>query len=230
LKRWADPQSFSSEPLSVQLSCDSQTRPFITCLLITDRLRPGYDYLVHRKFASLIELAAGSRLEGDLACFQQAATELQFSEHVRTRAAERVICRLLIQTGRDLRGLTVEDLRELGAAFRARAQAKGVGPDNDLGFLHAAWTVLYHLQIVQVTPPNRRRRDHADASHHFGGVPAWLAERLLTYTERLRGTHRTSTISGIAIRLAHFGRFSPTATRGFPRSPGLSASATSSRT
>src|SRR6516225_1018687 len=55
LKRWADPQSFSSEPLSVQLSCDSQTRPFITCLLITDRLRPGYDYLVHRKFASLIE-------------------------------------------------------------------------------------------------------------------------------------------------------------------------------
>ena len=207
LDRWPEPQSFASEPLEVQLACDQHVRPFITFLLIADLLRPGYDYLVHRKFASLLELAAGSRLEGDLAGFQQAAEQLQFSEHVRTRAAERVICRLLIQTGHDLRGLTVEDLRELDAAFRARAQAKGVSPDNDLGFLHAAWVVLYHLQIVTVTPPNRRRRDHADTVHNFGGVPVWLAGRLLTYTERLRGTHRRSTIDGIAIRLTHFGRF-----------------------
>jgi integrase len=207
LDRWPEPQSFAAEPLDVQLACDQHMRPFITFLLLTDRLRPGYDYLVHRKFASLTELAAGSRLEGDLAGFQRAASELRFSEHVRTRAAERVICRLLIQTGRELRALGVEDLRELEAAFCARAEARGVSAKNDLGFLHTAWAVLYQLQIVAVTPPNRRRRDHADTSHHFGGVPAWLAERLLLYTERLRGTHRPSTISGIAIRLAHFGRF-----------------------
>jgi integrase len=206
LDRWAEPQTFASEPLDVQLACDQHVRPFITFLLLTDRLRPGYDYLAHRKFASLTKLAAGSRLEGDLAGFQQAASELGFSEHVRTRAAERVICRLLIQTGRGMRELSVEDLRELEAAFRARAEAKEVSPDNDLGFLHAAWAVLYHLGIVTVTPPNRRRGDHADASHHFGGVPAWLAGWLLTYTEVLRGTHRRSTIHGIAVRLAHFGR------------------------
>ena len=207
LDRWPEPQTFASEPLDVQLECDQHVRPFITFLLLTDRLRPGYDYLAHRKFASLTKLAAGSRLEGDLAGFQQAASELGFSEHVRTRAAERVVCRLLIQTGGAMRELSVENLRELEAAFRARAEAKEVSPDNDLGFLHAAWAVLYHLRIVTVTPPNRRRRDHADTSHHFGGVPTWLAKRLLTYTERLRGTHRRSTIHGIAIRLAHFGRF-----------------------
>lgn len=201
------PKSFAEEPLDIQLACDQHTRPFITFLLLTDRLRPGYDYLVHRKFASLIELASGSRLESDLTGFQRAAGELGFSEHVRTRAAERVLCRLLLQTGRGMRELCVEDLRELAAAFGDRAHANGTSPDNDLGFLHAAWAVLYHLQIVTVTPPNRRRRDHADASHHFGGVPGWLAERLLTYTERLRGTHRPSTIHGIAIRLGHFGRF-----------------------
>lgn len=207
LDRWPEPQAFASEPLGTQLRCDSQTRPFITFLLLTDRLRPGYEYLVHRKFSSLLELAAGSRLEDDLAAFQQAAAKAGFSEHVRTRAAERVICRLLIQTGRPMRAVCVEDLRELGAAFRARAEARGVSADNDLGFLHAAWAVLYHLQIVAVTPPNRRRRDHTDTSHHFGGVPTWLAGRLLTYTELLRGAHAPSTISGIAIRLAHFGRF-----------------------
>jgi len=207
LDRWPEPQSFVAEPLDVQLACDQHLRPFITFLLLSDRLRPGYDYLVHRKFASLVELASGTRLESDLVGFVRAAAELGFSAHVRTRAAERVICRLLIQTGRGMRALSVEDLHELDAAFRARAQVKNVGADNDLGYLHAAWAVLYHLQIVAVTPPNRRRREHADTAHHFGGVPGWLAERLLIYTERLRGTHRPSTISGIAIRLAHFGRF-----------------------
>jgi len=118
-----------------------------------------------------------------------------------------VLCRLLIQTSRGMRALCIEDLRELDAAFRARAQVKNVSPDNDLGYLHAAWAVLYHLQIVAVTPPNRRRHEHAGTAHRFGGVPGWLAERLVIYTERLRCTHRPSTISGIAIRLAHFGRF-----------------------
>jgi integrase len=118
LDRWPVPDSFAEEPLDIQLACDQHTRPFITFLLLTDRLRPGYHYLVHRKFASLIELASGSRLESDLAGFQQTASELGFSEHVRTRAAERVLCRLLIQTGRGIRELCVEDLRELAAAFR----------------------------------------------------------------------------------------------------------------
>jgi hypothetical protein len=148
LDRWAEPQSFAAEPLDFQLACDQHVRPFITFLLLTGRLRPGYGYLVHRKFASLVELAAGGRLEGDLAGFQHAAAELRFSEHVRTRAAERVICRLLIQTGRELRALCVEDLRELDAAFRARADAKGTSWKNDRGYLRAAWAVLYHLGIV----------------------------------------------------------------------------------
>lgn len=207
LARWPDPQAFAAEPLDIQLACDSQTRPFITFLLLSDGLRPGYEYLVHRKFSSLLELVADSRLADDLAAFQRAAAEVGFSEHVRTRSAERVICRLLIHTGRPMHALCAEDLRELDGAFRARARARDVSPGNDLGFSHAAWAVLYHLQIVAVTPPNRRRRDHHDASHHFGGVLAWLACRLLRYCERLRGTHAPSTISGIAIRLAHFGRF-----------------------
>ena len=125
LDRWPEPQTFASGPLDVQLECDQHVRPFITFLLLTDRLRPGYDYLAHRKFASLTKLAAGSRLEGDLAGFQQAASELGFSEHVRTRAAERVVCRLLIQTGGAMRELSVEDLRELEAAFRARGGEGG---------------------------------------------------------------------------------------------------------
>ncbi|GAA1623768.1 hypothetical protein GCM10009733_020520 [Nonomuraea maheshkhaliensis] len=206
LRRWPDVQSFAAKQLDVMLAADQHTRPFITFLLLHDLLRPGYDYLAERKFAALVDLARRTRLEEDLHGFIQAATELGFSAHVRSRAAERVLARLLIQTGHRLHELTVSDLQELEAAFRARAERRGRDWSNDRGFLHAAWTVLFHLGVVPVTPPNRRRADHTDHAHHFGGVPAWLAGRLQDYATALTGTHAPSTVDGIAIRLAHFGR------------------------
>ncbi|MFJ2030150.1 tyrosine-type recombinase/integrase [Streptosporangium sp. NPDC087985] len=206
LRRWPDPQAFVDEPLEVLLAADMHTRPFINFLLLHDLLRPGYDYLVDRKFAALVELARGTRLEADLDGFVQAAAELGFSPNVRSRAAERVLARLLIQTGRRLHELTVTDLGELETAFRVRAERRSRSWTNDRGFLHAAWTVLFHLGVVEVTPPNRRRHDHTDHAHHFGGVPAWLAARLQDYATALTGTHAPSMMDGIAIRLAHFGR------------------------
>ena len=206
LRRWPDPQDFASEPLEVMLAQDQHTRPFITFLLLHDLLRPGYDYLADRKFAGLLDLARGTRLEQDLDGFQRAAAELGFSPHVCSRAAERVIARLLIQTGRRLHDLTAGDLRDAEAAFRARGERRGKDWSNDRGFLHAAWTVLFHLGIVEVTPPSRRRHERAGHARHFGGVPAWLAARLEDYTAAISGTHEDSTMDGIAIRLAHFGR------------------------
>jgi integrase len=206
LTRWPRPQAFAGQPLEVMLAADSHTRPFITFLLLHDLLRPGYDYLVSRKFAALVELAHSTRLEPDLTDFVQSAATLGFSAHVRSRAAERVLARLLIQTSRPMAELTAADLTELSQAFAARAARHGTDGNNDRGFLHAAWAVLFHLGIVEVTPPNRRRRDHTDHTHHLGGVPTWLATRLGDYTAVLAGTHATSTRDGIAIRLAHFGR------------------------
>jgi integrase len=206
LRRWPDPQSFAAEPLDAMLSQDRQTRPFITFLLLHDLLRPGYEYLAERKFASLLDLARGTRLEPDLDGYQRAAAELGFSPHVCSRSAERVIIRLLIQTGRRLHDLAVADLHDAEAAFRARGERRNGDWSNDRGFLHAAWTVLFHLGIIEVTPPNRHRHEHAGHAHHFGGVPAWLAARLEDYTSAISGTHELSTMDGIAIRLAHFGR------------------------
>ena len=81
LRRWPDPQSFAAEPLDAMLAQDQQTRPFITFLLLHDLLRPGYEYLAERKFASLLDLARGTRMEADLDGYQRAAAELGFSPH-----------------------------------------------------------------------------------------------------------------------------------------------------
>lgn len=188
------------------LAQDSQTRPFITFLLLHDLLRPGYDYLAERKFASFLDLARGTRMEADLGGYQHAAAELGFSPHVCSRSAERVIIRLLIQTGRQMHDLTVTDLHDAEESFRARGERRNGDWSNDRGFLNAAWTVLFHLGITGVMPPNRRRRDHDDNAHHFGGVPAWMAARFEDYTLAISGTHERSTMDGIAIRLAYFGR------------------------
>jgi integrase len=206
LGRWPDPQAFAAEPLAVMLSAPVHQRPFITFLMLHDALRPSYDYLVHRKFASLVELAADSPLRQDLADFEAAAVRVGFSAHTRSRAAERVLIRLLVHTGRSMHELATADLAELEHAFRLRAQVKGGSWANDRGFLHAAWTVLFDLGILPVTAPNRRRRDHADQQHHLGGVPAWMAASIQQYADAIAGTHARSTIDGITIRLAHFAR------------------------
>lgn len=221
LRRWPDPRAFAAEPLEVMLAQDQSTRPFITFLLLHDLLRPGYDYLVSRKFAALAELARGTRLEPDLDEFARTAAVLGFSRHGRSRAAERVLARLLIQAGRGMRELTTGDLGELETAFRSRAGRRGRDWPNDRAFLHAAWAVLFHLGVVAVTPPSRRRHGHADHSHHFGGVPAWLAARLQAYVTALSGTHAPSATDGIAIRLAHFGRHLAAADPGLTSLAGL---------
>src|SRR5260370_14529834 len=205
LQAWPVPQAFTAQTVEEMLAADQHTRPFITFLLLHDELRPGYDYLVARKFAALVELADGTRLQAGLHGFLQAADELGFSPHVQTRAAERVIARLLIQTGRGLHQLTIDDLRELETAFQQRAQARGKNSSNDRGFPHAAWTVLFHLGVVEVAAPNRRRHDHAVHSHHFCGVPSWLAGRLPDYATSLTGHHADSTMDRIPIPLAHLG-------------------------
>lgn len=53
LRRWPAPLTWEHETLAVQLSANASTRPFITFLLVTGRIHPGWEYLVHRKFSSI---------------------------------------------------------------------------------------------------------------------------------------------------------------------------------
>ena len=53
LRRWPTIRTWEHETLAVQLSANAGTRPFITFLLVTGRIHPGWEYLVHRKFSSI---------------------------------------------------------------------------------------------------------------------------------------------------------------------------------
>lgn len=206
LSRWPHPQSWAGEPLAQRLTIAQHARPFVTFLMLHGHLQPGYDWLVRRKITRLLDHALQSPLVADVARYQAAATALGFSAHMVRRTADRIILRLLIQTGRPLEAVAVADLDELEAAFRGRAATDGSTGKNDLTLQHAAHAVLFHLGIVDVPPPNRRRRIHDGFDHHFHGSTDAIAGVMAAYCERLVGTHALSTIAGIGIRLGHFGR------------------------
>jgi integrase len=206
LARWPDPRSWAAEPLERRLAADQHTRPFLLFLMLHRNLRPGYDWLAARKIPGLLDHALRSPLMGDLERYLVAAGQLAFSALTRRRTAGRVVARLLIQTGRGLDALAGGDLADLEVAFRAHAATAGSSCRNDLGALHAAHAVLFHLGIVTVTPPNRRRRPDDRFEQHFHGVDEPLRATFVAYLQRLVGTHARSTLQGTAIRLAHFGR------------------------
>ena len=170
LGRWPDPAAFAAEPLEAQLAVSTAQRPFLTYLMLHGRCRPGYPYLAHRKIGGLLAAAGRSPLAADLATFTAAATDLDYSGHIVKRAAERVVVRLLIQTGRPLTELTATDVDEPAAALRARADQRGNASSwaNDRGLVCAAHRVLFHLGVLPDPPEDPRRRPGLDG--HYSGV------------------------------------------------------------
>jgi integrase len=207
LGRWPDPAGFAGEPLTTQLQLTSSQRPFLTFLMLHGRCRPGYDYLAHRKIGGLLAAAGRSPLAPDVARFTAAATDLDYSGHIVKRATERVVARLLIQTGRPLTALTGADVEELAAAFRGCAEAKGNASSwaNDRGLIAAAHRVLFHLGVLADPPTDPRRRPGLDG--HYSGVAEPLRGLLLDYCAQAAATRAPATVKAIASHLAGFGRF-----------------------
>jgi integrase len=203
--RWPDVQDWAGLPLRRQLAADHNLRPFITFLMVSRRLRPGWDYLVSRKLSSLWRDLDGSALQPDLDTFMNAARELGFSQRVASAVASQIIARLLIQTGHDLDELTEHDLTDLVAACRARQAATGRGWKHYRSALHTARQVLFHLQVLDSPAPPAQVMLPLET--RMAGVTEQLRGSFVAYLRRKSATCRPKTVSAIATRLAHFGRF-----------------------
>jgi integrase len=202
--RWPDPAAWAAGPLDVRLSANSATRPLITFLMLHGHLRPGYDYLLERKFSSLWRELAACPAGQDLARFLDAAAALGFSERHRTATASQVPARLLVQTGRHLDQLTAADLEELAAACQARQQRTGKGWWHYKMALQHTWRVLFHLQILDRPPDLAGPRRFAD---RLAGITPPIRDALIAYLELKKATCTPRTVSSLATRLMHFGRF-----------------------
>jgi integrase len=205
VRRWPDVQDWAGLPLARRLAADHNLRPFITFLMVSRRLRPGWDYLVSRKLSSLWRDLDGSALQPDLDTFMTAARELGFSQRVASAVASQIIARLLIQTGCGLDELAEGDLADLVDACRARQSATGRGWKHYRSALHTARQVLFHLQILDSPAPPSQVMLPFET--RMAGVAGPLRASFVAYLRRKSATCRPKTVSAIATRLAHFGRF-----------------------
>jgi site-specific recombinase XerD len=203
--RWPDPAARAAEPLQVRLAANSATRPLITFLMLHGHLRPGYDYLLERKISSLWRELDGSPAGADLARFRAAAADLGFSERVTAANASQVPARLLIQTGRRLDQLTPADLEEFAAACRQRQQRTGEGWRHYRSGISCTHRVLFHLGVL-ARPPVTGPQPVSFTSRLEGITPP-LAAQMTAYLELKLATCRPKTVSSLATRLTHFGRF-----------------------
>ena len=203
LRRWPDPQRWASEPLEARLTVSHPTRSFVTFLMLAGYLRPGYDYLIHRKLAVFWRHLPPGPLAEDLARFLGAAQELGFTERTRSAAASQVIGRLLIQTGRRLDALTDKDFDDLLTASAARHGA-GKPSKHYSSATHTARQVMFHLGVFTEQPVNATSLLRQSFSQRMRDATPALRTSFVAYLDRLTATHSRGTIAGTATRLNHF--------------------------
>lgn len=205
MDRWPDPQSWASQSLRWRLAAGPQLRPFLMFLMVYGFLQPGWDYLVSRKLSSFWREVQASPIEVGMARFVEQAVEVGYARKQAVATASQVIGRALIQTGRPLEELTVADLDALAEACETRRAQTGKGWRHYRGAIHTARHVLFHLQVTDLPPaawlvPRTFEDRMADTS-------PLLRPSFVAYLERKSGTCRPKTVSALATRLAHFGRF-----------------------
>ncbi len=203
-RRWPDPQLWAEQSLPVRLAANSATRPILMFLMLHHGLRPGYDYLLERKFASIWREIRTCPLGAEIDRFLVAAEDLGFSHRVRVATGSQVPVRLLIQTGRRIDELTLDDLDEFMTACRRRQERTGKGHQHYLAAVGHTQRVLFHLGVV----------DHAPHPHgplplpeRLAEVTAPLRDELIAYLERKTATCTAKTVSTVTTRLKHFGVF-----------------------
>lgn len=206
LRRWPDSEDYSIEPLEVRLGVPKSMQCFVNFLLLCGHLRPGYDYLLARKFTRLWgELFAGT-LGEDVSRFTTAAEELGFGVRTTAGSASQVMGRILLQTGKRLDELTDDDLAAFDAAVGEAQHQHGRPLRHYTGSAYMTRTVLYHLGILSEAPSlmcSRRRT----WEQRMAGVPECLRRSFVAYLECISATQAEGTVTSRASRLGHFGRF-----------------------
>ena len=173
--------------------------------MLHGHLRPGYDYLLERKFSSLWRELDDSPVASDLARFRAAAAELGFGDRVpdrqrlpgpgpaadpdwpQARPADNGRPRRI---RRSMPGTRAAHRGRL-AALQVRAQLHPPGPVPPRHRAHAA--------TVRAEP-----QAFAD---RLAGITPPIAGAMTAYLERKMATCKPKTVSSLATRLMHFGRF-----------------------
>src|ERR1019366_8885428 len=161
-----------------RLSVSPKMGAFITFLMTRDHLRPGYDYLIARRFKLLRQEMEGTDLERDVERFAEAAKALGFAPRTRAYMASQAAARLLIETGRRLDELREDDVACFEAAVEEARARTGQHLHTYTACISYTRVVLYHLGVL-LEPPSRlgaARQTVTGRATHLAQFGRFLAE------------------------------------------------------
>ena len=205
LQAWPEPSAWEAEPLEVRLAIDPSATALLAMLMMSGRVRPGWDWLVRRKLSAFWSASAGTPIGHDMAAFIATAIEVGFTPTQARRAGSQSIGRVLIQTGRRLDQITVADFDALAAACQERETVTGQGWRHYRNAIVCAHHVLFHLGVLNTQPPPSLTP--LPLPDRFAGCTPELGGLMVAYLERKTGTCRPKTVTALATRLNHFGLF-----------------------
>ncbi|WP_402372987.1 hypothetical protein [Isoptericola rhizosphaerae] len=205
-RTWSDPQDWAAQPVEERLAADKDTRPLLTYLMLHRRLQPGYDYLLERHLSPLWREIGNSPLGPEINRFLDGAQMLGLAAQTRLATGSQVPARLLIQTGRRLDDLTVDDLEDFADACRARGRRNGKNQDHYLVAINITGRVLYHLGVL-TDLPRKPHRPAMSPEERLASVAVPLRAELVAYLRRKRATCTQHTVDGITTKLNQFGTF-----------------------
>jgi integrase len=131
--------------------------------------------------------------------------ELGFTQRVASAIGSQIIARLLIQTGHPLSDLCEIDLQELLHACDVRQTRTGRGAKHYRRTTHSARQILFHLGILDKQAPPAVTA--LTLEQRMADVPTALRPAFVAYLNRKHATCVPKTVSSLATRLAHFGRY-----------------------
>ncbi len=207
LRRFPDPQAFTTQPLEARLAEPNHVRPMLNFLMLHGYLRPGYDYLLERKLVGVVKEGLRSPIGPDIAAFLGAAEQLGYSRQVSNAMASQAAVRMLVESGHRLGELIEDDLQAFASAVSMRERRHGRYFRHYRVALYDTRVVLYHLGVPVDQAPQRSVPQRWSWDQHLEGVNEGLARSIASYLDRLGATLSRSRVKGTASELAHFGRF-----------------------
>lgn len=207
LARFPELHPWADQPLDVRLQAGSELWSFLDFLMLHGHLRPGYDYLLERRFYTILREGKRSPLGPEIDRFFEAAARLGYSLSA-TRSAARIAVRMLIQEGvRDLCQLTPADFGSFERAIAEREARLGRALEHYRSSLYATRAVIYHVGAPTEPAPKRTTLRRWSLERHLDGVHPQVLRPMVAYLELMQGTRPRSSVQNAASELAHFGRF-----------------------
>jgi integrase len=196
--RWPDPADWAAQPLEARRRFDRNLRVVINWLILYHDLHPGYDWLVATTPYTCWQELPSTRHWPDVERFLATAFNLGYAERTRSKAACRVLMRLLLQTDGPISAITEANIADLAQAARATMEWRAFSAS-----LHATRSILYHLGVLADSPDDPP--PPGDLAWRFETSPAALRSGFLGYLERLAGIVSAERVRTVARHLAAFG-------------------------